>query len=1405
MGKEAVHIFGLISSLMFVQSRGLEPFCESNGTFSNVGDEWRPNISSICRCTAPSSINCSVACIDYQQNLRKPGDQWLEDPTTNCTCTDQNSVKCEVLKEPVCMDISGNLRKNKETWMNSSCVDCTCINGGINCTRKDVNISYGLYSVKLFPTCEKCDVPSRALQRFRACKVYRELSEKGKLFKCASGGFYIRDIHQCNGIGECPDESDEDGCDDVVCKDEEGSLYLIKDDNGWQVSQCTNCHCKEGLLTCRRNLSINFPAYYEGIYYHDEDCIQPQCNVAKFVREKSDHCEAIERGRYLPLPPKLANKKAVINVQNRDNECLKWALRAALFPPRDGKNPQRTSRYPVDDGINHNGIDFPTPLKQIDRLEAQNRGLAINVFGWEDDCVIPLRTSKKENSISRINLMLIESGLIQHYCFVKRVSALLYDQTKSHNKKHFCMMCLTGFTRADLLEKHEKYCNGVNGRPTRIEMPEEGKNTLSFKNYQKQMKAPFVIYADFEALLRKMQGCKRETPEDSQKRKEQGEELEDLKKKSYTEKTEQHEACGFAYTVVRSDGKHEKPYVYRGENAVEVFLNCLLSEEKKIRFELSKQKPLVMTSEDWEKFKNATDCHICEKTLMKQNFLDSLPVWIGYYGELNYFGQLHKKCYYSTKKAEQSLGTEHHYELKKLTQNTHIVAAKNQKKCLKCHKPLIQPNYKDVVKDHCHITGKFRGAAHNICNLMMRINPKNVQIPVVFHNLRGYDAHHLMQAMSKISKEAQKEVKCVANNMEKYITFSFGGLRFIDSLNFLQGSLDSLVTATPKESLNITKSISTQSDESFELLCKKGIYPYEYMDSWERFSETSLPEKEKFYSKLNDENITDEEYKHAQNVWETFGCQTLGDYHDLYVKTDVSLLADVFENFRKICLEKYGLDPANYYTTPGLSWDALLKKTGVELELLTDYEMHLFVERGLRGGISMVSKRYAKANNPYVEGFDPSQPKKYIMYLDANNLYGWAMSKPLPKSGFRWKMVMPTEKEIMTKKEFAKAGWILEVDLEYPKELHDAQNSYPLAPEKKKINKEMFSPYQKKIIKNLDLKLPESEKLVLTLEDKSNYVVHYRNLQFYLKQGMKLKKVHRVLEFEQECWMEPYIRMNTEFRKKAKNDFEKNFYKLMNNSVFGKTMENLRNRVDIRIARSDETKKIRKLVASPLYSRHVMFSNDLVGIDMRKSRLFLNKPVYTGMTILDVSKLCMYDFFYNHLKKEYGERCELLYTDTDSLLLEIETEDVYADMAKNIDKYDTSDYPKEHSLHSNENKKVLGKMKDECAGKQISECVCLRPKMYSIMTEDKKNIKKAKGVKECVTKKKINHENFKETLFQTKESFHEMHMIRSYAHELYSIVVNKKSLSSFDSKRWIADDGIHTNAYGYKFCETKPT
>ena len=486
--------------------------------------------------------------------------------------------------------------------------------------------------------------------------------------------------------------------------------------------------------------------------------------------------------------------------------------------------------------------------------------------------------------------MLIESGIIQHYCHVKRVSALLYDQTKNRNAKHYCMMCLTGFSRADLLENHKKYCNGVNGRPTRIEMPEEGKNTLSFRNHHKQMKVPYVIYADIEALIRKILG--REIGPES-------------KKKSYTEKTEWHEACGYSYMVVRIDGEVSGSKVYRDENAVRTFLNDILQEEVKIRDSLAEKKPIVMEPYDWVKFKSATDCHICNKSLIKDEFLDSLPVWSIEGGEGS------EKCSYKGQWQWKFLC------LKKLTEKEDQLKAKLQKNCSFCRKTLLQKNFRDAVKDHCHITGRYRGAAHNECNLKLRINPKTYQIPVMFHNLRGYDAHHLMQAISQL----QKEVKCIANNMEKYVTFSVGNIRFIDSLNFLQASLDSLVSATPKESLKITSTISKGSD----LLYKKGIYPYEYMDSWERFSETKLPDKEKFYSKLNDEHITDEEYAHAKTVWETFECKTLGDYHDLYVKTDVALLADVFENFRNLCQEQYGLDPAHYYTSPGLSWDALLK------------------------------------------------------------------------------------------------------------------------------------------------------------------------------------------------------------------------------------------------------------------------------------------------------------------------------------------------------------------------------------------------------------------------------------------------------------------------------------------------
>ena len=190
------------------------------------------------------------------------------------------------------------------------------------------------------------------------------------------------------------------------------------------------------------------------------------------------------------------------------------------------------------------------------------------------------------------------------------------------------------------------------------------------------------------------------------------------------------------------------------------------------------------------------------------------------------------------------------------------------------------------------------------------------------------------------------------------------------------------------------------AEDKLSLLTRKGIYPYDYMNSPEKLKETKLPPKDAFYSRLNGVGISDEDYAHAQNVWETFEMKNLKDYHNLYNQVDVLLLADVFENFGDICIKNYYLDPAHYYTAPGLAWDAALKVTEIELELLSDINMLLMVEKGIRGGVSMVSNRYGKSNDKYMgDKYDPNEPTKYITYLDANNLYGWGMSKPLPTHG----------------------------------------------------------------------------------------------------------------------------------------------------------------------------------------------------------------------------------------------------------------------------------------------------------------------------------------------------------------------------------------------------------------------
>ncbi|KYN04792.1 hypothetical protein ALC62_04330 [Cyphomyrmex costatus] len=225
----------------------------------------------------------------------------------------------------------------------------------------------------------------------------------------------------------------------------------------------------------------------------------------------------------------------------------------------------------------------------------------------------------------------------------------------------------------------------------------------------------------------------------------------------------------------------------------------------------------------------------------------------------------------------------------------------------------------------------------------------------------------------------------------------------VNSYKFLSASLDKMSSYLDKDKLKIVRSeFSALSDEDFDLLTRKGVFPYEYVDSVERLNDTHLPPRESFHSSLTGDTVSESDYAHAENVWQRFSVRTLGEYSDLYLKTDVMLLADVFENFRDSCVASYGLDPAHYYTLPGFTWDAMLKHTRVKFELLTDIDMVMFVERDIRGGLSQCSGRYARANNRYMQAYDPSEPSSYLMYYDLNNLYGWAMCQPLPYADFAW-------------------------------------------------------------------------------------------------------------------------------------------------------------------------------------------------------------------------------------------------------------------------------------------------------------------------------------------------------------------------------------------------------------------
>ena len=998
--------------------------------------------------------------------------------------------------------------------------------------------------------------------------------------------------------------------------------------------------------------------------------------------------DPLKVGSYIPLPKIISNKKSTINVKNNDEHCFKYSILAKLVPK---KIAHRVSSY---DNLKHPYVfdEVPSVLSEnnIRSFEKKNN-ISISLFALNSEHkVYPRRVSKIEKEDHRDLLILKNDSGKTHYVYITSLARLVHSQLTSDTSKILiCKNCFTYFKckHEQRFKLHLERC--LSFKPAAVIMPEKLNNgeppVLKFKNFKNTMKAPFVFYADTEAILKK----------------------KDTNSQDTLNITNEHIPMSIGY-ILKTDledrycgGLNKKIQVFTGPTCIKQFLNSMVGNARKIDRLVHRVVPMSeLTSAQKIAYAECTTCTICNSDI--------------------------ESC--------------------------------------------------DVkVRDHCHISGQYRGAAHSACNLNFKI-PK--YIDVYFHNL-AYDIHFLIKELDF----SQGEIKVIANTEEKYIavTKKIGGveLRFLDSFRFLSASLDSLAKLMPIEKLYTVRE-NFPEQKLFDLARRKGVYPYEYVNDFKILKEKKLPPKECFFSSLNNSNISDVDYSHALKVWHEFKIENMLEYTLLYLKIDIALLADIFQNFRNVCMGQYGLDPCHYFSLPGLSLDSALKHTGAEIELLTDYNIFLAFEKSIRGGCTQLVKKYSKSNNIFLnEKFDAQDESKYIYYLDANNLYGHAMCSPLPISNFRY--VQPSEfsaDSIVNMSDDAEYGYLFDVTILYPDHLHDEHNQLPFLCETK-------TPPGSKV-----------PKLLATLSNKENYVVHYTALKQALQNGLLIEEIHSVIEFKQEAWVKPYILKNTLARSLSETDIEKAFYKLMNNSLFGKTIENKRLYRDIKLVCNKL--KLQKLLNKPNFGNRIIYTENLVACHMAHEKIVMDKPIFVGSSILDISKVIMYDFFYSSLKPTFGERMNLLYMDTDSFIVEIMCHDLYQTLidTKLSEKFDFSDYPVDHPCFSTENKKKLGFFKDEAGGRQISEFVGLRPKVYALNFEGQHHMR-CKGVKKCNLGTKILFNDYLQCLRDKKVKYSSFYRIQSKLHVLYTVKQNKLSLSCNDDKRITMPDGINTLAYGH--------
>ena len=599
----------------------------------------------------------------------------------------------------------------------------------------------------------------------------------------------------------------------------------------------------------------------------------------------------------------------------------------------------------------------------------------------------------------------------------------------------------------------------------------------------------------------------------------------------------------------------------------------------------------------------------------------------------------------------------------------------------------------------------------------------------------------------------------------------------LDSLIVIDSyeSLDKLVKNLDEDDLKILKK---EFPDEWQYLNKKLAYPYQRFNSIDDYKKpVNDLKKEDFFSKLKNDYPDDDEIEPTKQIIKLFNIKNGEELTKLYCKSDVILLADVFEKFVEVSTEEYKINPLYCVSLPDYTYQCALKYTNIKLQTLQDKDLILLIENNIRGGISSVmGNRYVKSNK-----------SKKISYADATNLYGQSMSQFLPydeieiwpgdpNKHWRWLDIIlntPDDYEI---------GYFLEVDLKYPDNIKEKTKYFPFCPENKKINPNKYNEYMKSIKPE---NYTKSKKLICDWSDKKKYLIHYRMLKVYIRHGMIVEKNHEIISFKQSKWLESYISFNTQKRNRAKNDFEKDFFKLLVNAAFGKFLENVRNCLGLELIKKDDIKKIIKQQSKLTFNGIQKSYENYDSYTFKKNEVVMDKAIYVGFATLELSKLHMYETYYDTLQPYFGqESLQLHYLDTDGMILSMKTENIIKDLKNLEDIFDFSNLDENHELFSNKNKKLIGKFKIETPKKiWIDEFVCLRSKAYSFKCKDNiENKNKIKGISKSQSKH-IKFEEYYNCLFgKDYQKECNNYIIRSINHEMVLQEVKKSTISIFDDK-----------------------